>query len=354
MRPLQLIQIGALLALTLTACNSKTTYSFPTETISMRARTPAQEDFQPFYNSYNAFVKQNADEHAIENDNFLFPVLSSYQTGLTILASAESKSYQEAARFLRTDAPDEYPLVQCFNPILIDLKKRQNLKFGSSLWMIWPIPLEKPFSFEMAEKLSSDIIRLGNTGVTAHNAMDRWLQKFEPEIKIKNPGLERNESIMSVGVTTLTLNLSLSKTETPDGQKVWIATDDQFAFVAWKADNNLNILSPKQFHLLLQNIISPHPGKESRFVTNHETNLTKSLEALDCNQILTGPNNFRNLSVEIIPEGDRIGIPYLRQHAALTLNFQGENPFEGSEPISYAVLDKKSEMPILIGKHTPK
>jgi hypothetical protein len=354
MRPLQILQVGAILAFSLTACNSKTTYNFPTDTTPLRLRTPAEEDYQVFYNSYGAFAKQNANELATQKEDFLFPVLSTYQSGLSILASAEGKSYQKAAKFLRTDAPDEYPLIQCFNPMLIDLKKRENLKVGSSLWMIWPIPLQKPFVAEIAEKTGTDIIYLGSVGLTARRAMDRWLVKFQPEIKIENPGYERYESIISLGVTALHQNFAVTKTETADLKEAWVAKNDDFTFVAWIATPTDFFPSAKVLHLLLDAHSKSSTNTPEEFKFTDETNITESLKALDCNQLLRGPNDFRNLSVEIIPEGDRIGIPYLRQHAEINLSITGDNPFNQKLPIGYAVLDTKTELPLLIGKHTPK
>ncbi|MFM9874079.1 MAG: hypothetical protein ACKVQS_11525 [Fimbriimonadaceae bacterium] len=354
MRQIQKVQIGALIAIALTACNSSTTYKFPTDTTPLRPRTPAQEDYQAFYNSYNEFAKQNVNEIALQKDHFLFPVLSSYQSGLTILASSEGKSYQQAAKFLRTDAPDEYPLIQCLNPILINLKTNKSLKVGSSLWMIWPIPLQKPFISEMAEKTGTDIIYLGSVGLTAQRAMDRWLRQFQPEVTIKNPGFERNESITSMGVTTFTTTFQVAKTKTMNGSDAWIGKSENTAFIAWPTNSDQFFPNQKFFHLLLQGKDEPTNSTASNFTFADQTNLTESLRSLGCNQLLDGPNDFRNLSVEIIPEGDNIGIPFLQQNAAINLSISGDNPFKQSRTIGYAIIDTESEIPILIGKYTPK
>lgn len=354
MRRLQLISFTALCAVIFTACNSSTTYKFPTDTFPLKPRVPAQEDLSAFYSSYNSFAEQNANELAQENDNFLFPVVSAYQSGLAILASAEGKSYQQAAKFLRTDSPDEYPLVQCFNPILIGLNKNTNLKFGSSLWMIWPIPLQKPFVAEIAEKTGTDIIYLGNTGITAQRAMDRWLNRFKPETNIPNPGFEQNEPILNIGVTTLKGKFNFAKITLPQKNSAWVAKSSQLALVAWPIDDETFYPSQDFIKQMLQVKAPEIQVGPDGFGQPFVTDLAQLYKSIDCNQILSGPNDFRNLSIEITPKGDPIGIPFLKQYAELSINVHGEIPFHEKQPIGYAIFDIKSGIPLLVGKHSPK
>ncbi len=206
----------------------------------------------------------------------------------------------------------------------------------------------------MAEKIGVDIVNLGNTGVTAQHALDRWFTQFQPEIEIENPGLERTEPIMSMGVTTLAVTTNVTKIEGNQHDEMWAGQDDNFSFIAWSVNETFHYPQPETIQMLLNSKPKVDQAQIAIFTDQRETNLTDSFRTIGCETLLTGPNDFRNLSVEIIPEGDNIGVPYLRQHASIRLDITGENPFTTKKSVGYAIFDKKSQIPILIGKYTSK
>ena len=345
-------------ALSLTACRSNTTYKFPTHENEFKVRKIDAEDIRIFNESYLEFAKQNSAILSKSNDNFAFPVVSTYQTALTLLSAAETETYNEVARILYTDAPDDYSLVQGLNNLIAPYTTAptDNFKFGASIWMVWPIVLEPDFQDESAARIGSDVIRLGSFGLTAQRSVQRWLDRYDLETPA--PKFDRSSPMMALGAISATIQIEFSKDES-NGDPYWLGfctnadqSDSPFRVLAWPASLGVALPDDNVSRSLLANEKpnSPPGPKETKTIAT-QLDITPLIKSVNSETLLNGPNDFRNMSVEVIPQGDKIGIPLMTQYTRLNLSISGINPF--SEPINYAIYDKKTGLPLIVGKSTP-
>ncbi|QYK53380.1 MAG: hypothetical protein KF824_00480 [Fimbriimonadaceae bacterium] len=329
---------------TLGACRSKPIYKFPTDENEFWSREAAHDDIQIFNDSYIRFANENAEILAKSNDSFDFPVASSYQTGLALLNATEGESYTAAARFLRTDQPDEFSLNQGFGEFL--KATRHSVDVRSSLWMIWPIQVDVSFQKEMAGRFQIDTIRLGSIGITAQKAVKRWMDRFPPEIAEKNVELTKANQMIGLGGTVFEPTGSSRKLV--KGDSGYSAVSDSFEIYFWEPtkDRFMPDLSSLRSSKGVDSAATSNP---SVFVVASELDLAPLIRASQSERLLSGKNDFRHLSIELI---DEASIPVLRQFTYTKIKLQNTLS-TGEKPLGYAIYMKGSDLPIIIGKIAP-
>lgn len=330
----------------LASCRSNTTYKIPTQIYAPTARQADADDLAQFRRSYLAFSQYCGSEFSRQDGGFAFPIVTAYQTGLTLLAASEGKTFTEAATFLHTDSPDEYPLVQGFNDLYIPLVQPENhqMKFGSAVWMIWPTPMQTEFQTEMAERIGSDVVRLGNAGITPHNVMAAWIHQFI--YKAKAPDFDKSDPIVCTGALSVTFNSPLAK-----NGDIWGAKDGNLIFLAWE-DKDLWQLPAESYLKQVVNFESAPGPSPVETVIEGEADLLPMAKALGLEKLITGPNDLRNLSVEIIPQGDEIGVAIMRQYLSIKIDGTTGPPSKG-EPFRWALYDRRTSLPLAIGRFVP-
>lgn len=330
----------------LASCRSNTTYKIPTQIYAPTARQADADDLAQFRKSYLAFSQYCGSEFSRQDGGFAFPVVTAYQTGLTLLAASEGKTFNELATFLHTDSPDEYPLVQGFNDLYIPLVQPENhqIKFGSAVWMIWPTPMQKEFQTEMAERIGSDVVRLGNAGITPHNAMAEWIHRFI--YKAKAPDFNKSDPIVCTGALSATFRTPLVKVG-----DIWGAKDGNLIFLAWD-DRGLWQLPADSYLKQVAKQDSAPRQESAGTVLAEEVDLLPMAKALGLEKLITGPNDLRNLSVEIIPQGDEIGVAIMRQYLSIKIDGSAGPPAQG-EPFRWALYDQRTSLPLAFGRFVP-
>lgn len=332
--------ISFLCAASLTACRSNTTYRIPTrENILVeRIGDPTEQaEFEQNYRDFAIFCKNNLLN---SEETTLVPILSGYQSFLTLLAASEGDTYNQVAQVLQTNAPDEYSLVQGFNGLI----RTQNLEkspqektptqVGSSFWMIWPILVEAPFAEEMAARIRTDVVRLGSTGITAQNAIQDWLDQFLPQTAARKPGLTRENPIINLGVTQITASFVLTSTSNSNG-------------TTWQGDSSDGLLT---FSAESSSKSSSQPTPKKTETLTSKVDFTDLIRAAKSDQLITGPNDFRNMSIDLIPQADPAGVAQMIHSSTINLSISGSNPFAQSTTFTFEIKDKKTRFPLILGK----
>lgn len=326
------------------ACRSKPIYKFPTDENKFWSREAAPDDVQIFNDSYLRFANENAEILAKSNESFDFPVASSYQTGLALLNATEGESYVAAARFLRTDQPDEFSLNQGFGEFL--KATRNSIQVRSSFWMIWPIQVDVSYQKEMAGRFQLDTIRLGSIGITAQKAVQRWMDRFPTEIAEKKVELTKSNQMIGLGGTVFEPTDSSRNLIKSDSG--YSADSDSFEIYFWEPakDRFMPDLSSLKNSKGVGDNASTQP---STFVVASELDLAPLIKASQSEGLLIGKNDFRHLSIELI---DEASIPVLRQFTYTKIQFENSLAI-GEKPLGYAIYIKGSKLPIIIGKIAP-
>ncbi len=340
MRFATLAGISLICAATLTACRSNTTYKIPTrenDLVERNADPTEQVEFEQNYRDFAIFCKTNLLKTEETN---LLPVLSGYQSFLTLLAASEGDTYNQVAQVLQTNAPDEYSLVQGFNGLIRthNLEKSPQAKtptqFGSSFWMIWPILVEPPFAEEMAARIRTDVVRLGSTGITAQNAIQDWLDQFLPQTVARKPGLTRENPVINLGVTQITASFELTASTKSNGR-------------TWQGDSADGLLT---FSAECFGKSSPQRTPEKTEVLTSKVDFTELIRAAKSDQLITGPNDFRNMSIDLIPQADPAGVAQMIHSATINLTISGSNPFAQNSTFTFEIKDKRTGLPLILGK----
>ncbi|ARU40275.1 hypothetical protein CCB80_03615 [Armatimonadetes bacterium Uphvl-Ar1] len=332
--------ISFLCAISLTACRSNTTYKIPTRENSLVERTADPTEQAEFEQNYRDFANSCKINLLSSEETQILPVLSGYQSFLTLLAGSEGDTYNQVAQVLQTNAPDEYSLVQGFNGLI----RTQNIEkspqektptqVGSSFWMIWPILVEPPFAEEMAARIRTDVVRLGSTGITAQNAIQNWLDQFLPQTVARKPGLTRENPIINLGVTQITASFELKATTNSDG-------------TTWQGDSADGLLT---FSANSSGKTSSQQTPMKNEQITSKVDFTELIRAAKSDQLITGPNDFRNMSIDLIPQADPAGVAQMFHSATIHLSISGSNPFAQSTTFTFEIKDKKTRLPLILGK----
>lgn len=337
----------------LSACRSKPVYKFPTDENKLWSPEVANSQIRVFEESYKRFAYENAEILAKSNDSFDFPVVSSYQTGLALLNATEGESYAAAARFMRTDEPDEFNLNQGFGKFLNF--NDHCFEARSSLWMIWPIQVDISYQREMAGRFKIDTIRLGSTGITAQNAVKRWMDRFPPDMKKSKVELIKSNQMIGLGGSVFIkdyLTHPLLKSGT--SYKAFENKEAQFEIFFWepKPDqfmSDIDSLAEQKWDRPSANVVANIPD----FKVDSQLDLTPLIRATQSERLLDGKNDFRHLSVELI---DEAGVPVMKQFTYAKIKFD-KKIVSGDKPLGYAICVRGfvggRRMPIIIGKIAP-
>lgn len=328
-------------------CRSNTTYRFPTDENEFWARDADASDIKIFEESYKRFAYENAEILSKTHESFNFPVASSYQTGLALLNASEGETYAAAARFLRTTEPDEFSLNQGFGEFM----KSYRDSVRSSLWMIWPIQPETPYVKEMAARFRIDTVKLGSVGLTAQKAVDKWMDRFPPDLKRSEIKLVKTNQMMSLGgVSLFDPAYTLTAQQSPQGD-LWMISDAKspYDLYVWEVKAARFFPDFNKFDTADEwNELTAEP---SEFLVSSELDVTPLLAATDSQILLGGKNDFRHLSHELI---DQAAIPIMRQYSFTKIKLSNSIKFDKSKTYGYMVCESFDfHQPLIIGKIAP-
>lgn len=314
--------------LALAGCGPAITYRFPTGDNPPKPTRQTDQDAKLFRENYNLFAQNLAHWADSQPDTELIPILSSYQTGLIFLTAAETKGYENAANFLRTNEPDDYSLTVGFGALPNSTKTLAR----SSLWMIIPVKLESRFIKDSAENLNADVIRLGSTGLTAQRAVNKWVASFDPPIEIRAPKLDRARPVVSLGGMSITFQPATDSFQSGEGW--WrIAGQQDLTLLIWNADSPMPSISKPTGQAPI--------GEAKEWHTTLD--LADYARSVHAGGLLEEENDFRNLSVELRNDG---AIAELTQYARLEAPLPKE-----IAPGDYRLAVFSSEgLPLMLGR----
>lgn len=346
MRGVSSAVVSVVAILGLAGCRSNTTYKLPTGVNLPKQRQADAEDLVQFRTSYLAFANQATGYLATKPGGFALPVASAYQTCLTLLAASEGHTYSEISRLIATDAPDEYSLVQGFNDMWYPLQVQpaSQVRFGSAVWMIWPTPMESSFQSEMAQRVGSDVVRLGNAGITPHNTVADWLRRFDPNAS--SPAFTKADPMICTGALWGEVGGDLQ----PVGNS-WAFNSNGLVFMAWKDEGDWSLPAESEVKEACALTTRTYEGGTILPIRG-DTDLVPYASSKGLTRLLTGPNDLRHISVEIIPQGDEIGVRAMLQHTSLKVNANG-GPVGTGETFRWALFDSRTKLPLAIGRYVP-
>lgn len=330
-------------------CRSNTTYRFPTDENEFWARDADASDIKIFEESYKRFAYENAEILSKTHESFDFPVASSYQTGLALLNASEGETYAAAARFLRTTEPDEFSLNQGFGEFM----KSYRDSVRSSLWMIWPIQPETPYVKEMAARFRIDTVKLGSVGLTAQKAVNKWMDRFPPELKHSEIRLSKSNQMMSLGGVEFIQDKSHPAKDIfkHSQQRFWIAggVKAKYEIIFWEVLPNKFLPDFKLYGEKVEPIESPY--SQSHFVVSSELDVSQLLAATESERLLGGKNDLRHLSHELV---DEAAIPVMNQYTYVKVKLSSPLSLPTDKPIGYMIFKAGDlHQPLIIGKIAP-
>jgi len=333
----------------LTACRSKPIYKFPTDENEFWSRDAAKDDVKIFEDSYNRFAYENAEILAKENDSFDFPVASTYQTGLALLNASEGESYAAAARFLRTDQPDEFSLNQGFGEFLKNLNR--GVEIRSSLWMIWPIQVDVSYQKEMAGRFRIDVIRLGSIGITAQKAVERWMDRFPADLVHTDIKLSKANQMVSLGgVVVAPTGDGLTASISPQND-LWLIEGVKNGLVVYLWQIKAGNFFPDFDRFNHSDTWSMSSNSRSEFVVSSKLDIAPILRDVQSGGLMGGRNDFRHLSSELI---DEAAIPIIDQYSYSKIQLLNPLDLPKDKAVGYMICDGANrDQPLIIGKIAP-
>lgn len=314
------------------------TYKFPTEVrdTSTDAKAPALASIDKArWEEMNAFALRST--RAVvkgAEGNVAFCPIGLWSAGAVLLNASNGEANEAAATFLGLKDPQLDAVNGAQQAWHASVPENGPLKQGLGVFMIWPVLVTHEFADSMARDYRADVLKIGSAGQGATNAInswasrrtggaveeairelskqtvfeilhvaafkDKWKQKFEQ--RLTKSGLFTCNDDRQVNVSFMSQTYYVPSLD----DRIWSGCeipfeDERFAFVA---------MLPKSGSVesaLAKTKVLPQWGQDERgvlltmpkFRYSADTDLLPVISMLGGRKLLSPPNDFRRMSIEL-------------------------------------------------------
>lgn len=314
------------------------TYKFPTEVrdTSTDARAPALASIDKArWAEMNAFALRSTRAVVAQNEgNVAFCPVGLWSAGGVLLNASNGEANEASAALLGLKDPQLDAVNNAQRAWHASLPADGPFKQGLGVFMVWPVLVTHEFADSMARDYRADVLKIGSAGQGATNAInswasrrtggaveeavhelskqtvfeivhvaafkDKWKQKFEQRLTRSGPFTCEDDR--QVNVSYMEQTCYVASVDDPLWSGCAIPFEDErFAFVA---------MLPKSGTVesaLAKTKILPQWGQSGRgvlltmpkFRYSSNTDLLPTISMLGGGKLLSPPNDFRRMSIEL-------------------------------------------------------